>query len=258
MKKAPTFALFLQKLLFSFVFAVTFLLSTPSFATVVTFSTFESRFDPFALNQGWWNTFGSANANDAYSTGEFSNQSFRSFFTFDLSSLAGTVTEATLRVMRGLGSTLFEEVQLSLWDVTTPADILNHNEGINMDIIEDLGSGVTYGSYSIPSGDYYDYLLLPLNSDALSQINATKDYFSIGAMGGALEQSMFGGTGSSVDFYNNFYDARITYLDLTVEPTASVSEPTTSVLLGLGILCFAVTSRRNRRSKTMCRSLTPN
>jgi hypothetical protein len=230
-------------------------LPLPSFATVITYTTADSPFDSFALNQGWWSSSGpSQNDNDAYSTGELAGGSFRGFFTFDLHTLIGTVTGATLRVMRGVGSTSFEDVQLLLWDVATPADVLNHNEGLNPAIVADLGSGNNYGSFLVPKASepswsqssYMEYLLLPLNNNAVVEINSATGFFSIGAMTGAVGQSIFGGTrsgGYGADMILRD-PLTTTYLDLTIQPPVSVTEPATNVLLGLGILFLVITRRR--------------
>ncbi|SFO33055.1 PEP-CTERM sorting domain-containing protein [Nitrosospira briensis] len=250
----PSFLKNLSSMLF---LAILTFISAPSPAALITYSTMESMFDSFALNQGWWSTTrggSNENGNDAYSTGEFQDESVRGFFTFDLSSLSGTVTSATLRVMRGGGSNNTDEIQLSLWDVTTPASTLNHNEGYNSAIVDDLGSGINYGFFSIPSGSYSDYLLLPLNSNALGDINATSGFFSIGAMTGAVNQSIFGATrtGFSNAKGELIGDPKIVYLDLITDSVVSINEPTTSMLLGLGILCLGV-SRRRKKSNEVCR-----
>jgi hypothetical protein len=234
--------------------------SIPSFAAIVTYTTADSMFNSFALNQGRWSTDGhNFNSTDAYSTGEFPGLSFRSFFTFDLSGLPGVVTSATLRVMRGFGSTSSEDIQLFLSDVTTPAVILNTSEGANQAIVDDLGSGESYGSFTIPKGGppwvgNFEYLLLSLNGSALADINAAGGFFSIGAMTGPPEQSVFGaqsifgGTGSSgPDATGKIYNSVVTYLDLTIQPAVPISEPGTVGLLGLGILCLVLSGRRECR-----------
>ncbi len=154
-------------------------------------------------NQGWWNTGAiNTNENDNYITGNFTGNGYHSFFTFDLSSLAG-VSSATLQVQRfeGLGDPI---KTLGFFDVSTSADVLSqkvNNPDIN--IYNDLGSGKNYGTFNVTAfGDQNEILSFVLNSNAIADINARSgQFFSIGgALLGDLgigDQYLFGFSGGS-------------------------------------------------------------
>lgn len=221
------------------------------FAATITFTTAESPlkviphhpdyFKGYYLNQGWWHSSGNSSGGDYYSTGNFPNSEYRSFFTFDLGSLNQRVISATLRVHRGGGDER-NGVELGFWDVTSPAEEVNAREGVRTDIFEDLGSGRVYGSYSIdplsvpdPYFNDMDLLSVKLNHNAIFDINSTARFFTIGAS--VLNDpedraSIFGG-----------YGGLITYLDVVVVP---VSEPSPVFLFGLGLVGLWMTRRLKR------------
>lgn len=187
-------------------------------------------------NQGWWNTRDTNNnLNDNYITGNVTGNDYRSFFTFDLSALAG-VSSATLQVQRFEGSG--DPIQtLGLFDVSTSADVLSQKvNNPDIDIYNDLGSGKNYGTFKVStSGDQNEILSFVLNSDAIADINANSgQFFSIGgAILGDLgigDQYLFGfsGLGSSATL--------VVDTDITTVP-----EPGTlggAVLVGITGLCL--------------------
>ncbi len=158
--------------------------------STVTFSTSESQFDPGIDNQGWWSdTWRNDNINDNYFTGYISNGAnshmTRNFFTFDLSSLDLTgqeVTSATLRLTRATGVSPDSEETVEFFDVSTPADVLNNNVGPDPAIYADLGSGVSYGSFTVAvAGSSSEVVSFDLNAGALADItDSVGQFFSIG------------------------------------------------------------------------------
>lgn len=218
--------------------AALFACTTFAQAAVVTVNTTDSRFNSAAMNQGWWNNqdyVGSDTSNSIYTGGQlYDDITLRSFFSFDLSNVQGTITGASLRVMRGSQSTI---AHLGLWDVSTDAATVNFNDGVNAAIWEDLGSGNSYGQFLIRRGDRDDFLTLDLNATALADLNAATGYFTIGAAVGN-DQFIFSGIPSDLG----------TFLDLTIADSNTVPEPGTATLLLSG-LAAAVASRRRRRKQ---------
>jgi hypothetical protein len=148
------------------------------------FSTRDRRFLPHTSNQGWWsNTHDAENDNDNYSAGRCcGGGEFRDFFTFHLTGLTGTVVSATLVLQKYDGRGGYEKYRLS--DVTTNAHKLNRNIGTNRAIFRDLGRGIGYGTFRLPTTDGTDadpVFELRLNADARTAIHrAAGSFFSLG------------------------------------------------------------------------------
>lgn len=182
-------------------------------------------------NQGWWNTITSnTNINDNYITGNYSPVSLRSFFTFDLGTLAG-VSSATLQVQRFEGSGNPTQT-LGFFDVSTSADVLAQKaNNPDTNIYNDLGSGKNYGTFNVStSGDQNEILSFVLNSDAIADINARSgQFFSIG---GALLGDL--GFGDQYLFGLSF-DSSATLVVNTVPEPGTISG---AALVGIIGLCL--------------------
>ena len=160
--------------------------------STVTFSTSESQFDPGVDNQGWWSDISpNTDSNDNYFTGHISDgdnsHTTRSFFTFDLSSLdlvGQEVTSATLRLRRFTPVSPDSQETIEFFDVSTPAAVLNDNVGLDPAIYSDLGSGVSYGSFTVAlRGVPSDIVSFDLNAGALADItDSVGEFFSIGGV----------------------------------------------------------------------------
>lgn len=177
-------------------------------------------------HQGWWSATMPNNAgNDDYFVGnplgDSSPQWLRNFFTFDISGLRGqTVTGATLTLtnfmsMSDSGQT---SLQYTLYDVSTAAGTLDAVGGTSAAIYDDLGSGVSYGSYSLPvTGLDLGTSQLILNASAVGDLNA--------AIAGGTPSFSIGGT----------------------LPSLAVPEPPSLLLLSVGLLAAATLRRRQPR-----------
>lgn len=166
------------------------------------------------LNQGWWSDSQPVSQdNDNYFVGDLGNSRLNNFFTFKVSDVArGSIVSATLRIHEtGCGQGF--PVTYSLFDVSTDATTLNLNDGINAAILNDLGSGASYGSVSLannPTGPFE----ISLTSAAIADIeDSIGQYFSIGG---------------------------------TLAPAQSVPEPLSASLIGLGLAGIVWSQRRRR------------
>jgi hypothetical protein len=220
-------------------------------ASTFTFDTSDSQFDAGVDNQGWWRIGSSpvdpdtlnANYFVGVTTGILGRSETRDFFTFDLASLVlsgQTITSAVLQVDGSIHGTSPDPVTIGFFDVSTPAAALNNNSRINPTIFDDLGTGVSYGSFVV--GVYADHELLSfqLNAAALADVaSASGGFFSLG---GALSNAA---NFDNAGIFGGSSNAGIQRLVITTEPTAvaPVPEPATVVLAGMG-LALMIASRR--------------
>jgi hypothetical protein len=205
--------------------------AAPAYASIVTVSTFDSEFLPGTLNQGWRSDNPAVTAawfNDNHYTGSDASATYRSFYTFNLSGIDETITQATLRIMRGVQS---GPLTLSFWDVTSPAYDVNNRSTYYPSIFNDLGSGISYGSASVGNGDSGDYLSFTLNANALAALNAASGYLTIGITVDTPNAYIFGATGHDRS-----------YLDLAVGN--NVPEPATLLLFGAALLAAGAVRRK--------------
>lgn len=140
-------------------------------------------------NQGWWSpTDAGVDSNDNYFAGDFGGAVYNDFFSFDISGLAGeTVLSASFEPFAYAISAAYGVIY-TLYDVSTDPLTLNTNTGASAAIHGDLGSGVSYGSFFVPTGVAFTTLTLPLNGFGVADLQAAIDggrYFSIGGTASA-------------------------------------------------------------------------
>lgn len=225
-----------------YAFCALFFLSvlSPAGAGLVELDTSASQFDVGVNNQGWWGSLGgNSDLEDSIQTGNLAGNTLRSFYTFDVSSVAATdtVDSASLTIRLGTTSSVSGTESIRFYDVATDAATLNNNDNsvaiATADAVwADLGSGVDYGTFSVNATlAEATELVFNLNAAGIADIQAAigGGFFSIG---GSMQSGgvIFGGVDTPVK--------------LTLNTTA-VPEPSSLLVLG-GIGCIAGLRRRRR------------
>ncbi len=147
---------------------------------------------------GWYDITGSHNAgNPDYIVGlcgssdscNGGNDVFNNFFTFNVP--AGTYTSATISAYLpnpGNGLSAFycncTSLTYQLWDVTTPISQLMASNSGRVDIYNDLGSGIFYGSAVVTAADQGTQILITLDAAGLASLNASAG--GMWAVGGSI------------------------------------------------------------------------
>jgi hypothetical protein len=211
----------MKKLLIAFAFAC---FASLAGATTIT-----------ATDSGWYNDIGTHDAsNQNYIAGLCSDcggATYRNFFVFDLSSIVGSITSATLRLDTAnvVSSGIYD-----LFDVSTPIDALTAGGSGLTGIYNDLGSGSTFGSIGLLNTQDHQLVDIPFNVNGLAALNASSGLFAVGGRYTSAGYHAFGGSNGSLT------------RQLIVE-TANVPEPYTMALLAIGL--FGITAVRRRRQQ---------
>lgn len=209
-----------------------------------------------AVDQGWYDETGFHDpSNTNVFLGAFGGYPLtRNFFVFQLPTLAGPVTGATLEIYNAgvdpfdpdskgyFSPDPFETVVL--YDVTTPLSGLVSGLG-GTSAYQDLGTGTVFSSATLTNADNGKWIPFALNADFLALLNTAPAQFALGGRLSTLGdpsgyEFVFGSAAESPL-------ARLTLQTGTV-PVVPVPEPATYGLLGALIVTAAALRRRFRMS----------
>lgn len=126
-------------------------------------------------SSGWWRSGDGLHEqiNSNYIAGEHSDpvtRNYNNFFTFDLSSVTGSVLSASL-TLDSYGITGPGPLKYSLFDITSPLSDVRAT-GNDLNIYNDLMSGPTYGSFSYTDADEGEIRSIALNSAGIGALNS--------------------------------------------------------------------------------------
>jgi hypothetical protein len=207
-----------------------------------------------ATNQGRFSSLGQhSGTSGIYNVGTLGLTSFRNFFTFDLSSVSGTVTGATLTVPNtscgatgGVASTTYD-----LWDVSSSAADLAASDPVSSPagqaVFADLGTGTSYGSTPVTASPATVSVALSTDGLAALQAAAGTGFFAIGGSYSSTTNGLF--------LSSTF--ACVPTLTVTVADvvdTPMVNGPVLGGVAGLAVLVIGVVYvvRRRGRARTGC------
>lgn len=200
-----------------------------------------------ATYQGQYNSGGTHLNNNNYIAGDAFGFSYRNFFVFNLASLSGTVTSATLNLAQpsnGYSSGAASEVY-ELFDVSTAISTLTAGTG-GVSAFTDLGSGTSLGTVTVNSATNGTTVQVAFNSAGLAAIQAALGgQFAVGgalAGAGSSPRYTFGSTASSA-----FQTLDINFGSGGGGQIGQVPEPGTILTLGAGLVAIGLARFRNRK-----------
>ncbi len=176
---------------------------------------------------------------------------YRNVMVFDLSGVTEEIVGATLDIDAGYGTqvSIGTSRTYSIWDVSSPIDDIARRVqgGPAQSYYDDIGSGVLYGSTTVPVHPTNGANPLPSPGVTVDLTGALPDLNA--AKGGKIA---FGGT-SPETFYMFFGASDFSSVSLTlVTQPAAVPLPAGVPLLLSGIGAFFIVSRRKRaRSRNL-------
>lgn len=188
-----------------------------------------------AYDNGWYRSTG---VHSTTNTNIIASGSYNNWFAFDLSSVTGLVTGATLTIFgdNGKYANAPSTATYRLFDVSTDVDVLTAGTG-GVAAHTDLESGTQYGATNVatPGSEGRMPQVTVAMTGGLNDINA-----SLGgkfAVGGTTDATTFLWGYSN---YSNFTAAKLT---LTTQMTV-VPVPASIALMGAGLLGLGLVARR--------------
>ncbi|MFH2063676.1 MAG: Ig-like domain-containing protein [Pseudomonadota bacterium] len=146
-----------------------------------------------ASNRGWWRNDGFHNQDDnstivgrIYDNINYVSRFYRSYFSFDLSGVTGSVASAVLRIEVVDYNTINPSETVKIYDVSTSAALLEANAVNRTDIYTDIGSGTLYGSHILSLADRETVIQTQLERVNLNTYLGS--YFSIGIASDTLSE----------------------------------------------------------------------
>jgi hypothetical protein len=171
--------------------------------------------------------------------------SSRNFFVFDFSGLKmANLISAELFAKNSWNSSTENQIEYSIFDITTNvADLRNGGNG-QYSIYDDIGSGISYASIQINNPARYDNFEVSFNQ---AGVNAAKAATGLFAIGGSLTSQTSGIAWMFAD--NGNVNAPLSYgLRLTFsDSVTAVPEPDNFALLIAGIGILSLVARRSAR-----------
>ncbi len=172
-----------------------------------------------------------------YGTGFLNGVEFRNFLAFDLSTLSSNelITSASLRLFNPANSS---PGTYDVYDVTTDIGTLLAGGNAFFSTFNDLGTGVSYGSVSVPAGFSNQFVTVSFNAAGVQALNAAKG--NLFATGGTFTGPgfVFGSSGGR--------EPNDGWTQLVLE-TSTVPEPSALAIFGIVALGCCIGARRNNK-----------
>lgn len=189
-----------------------------------------------SFDNGWYKSSG---AHYTENTNIIAGPSYNNWFAFDLSSIVGNVTSATLTIFGSNGKYLniADAALYQVFDVNSDLNALVGGNG-GVSAYKDLESGILYGETPVATpGSNKDYLpqVSVVLKNALADINSSAG--GKFAVGGSTDASSYLWGYSSTE--------TAAKLNLTTSPVV-VPLPATLSLLGLSVFGLGIAARRRR------------